>query len=90
MTGTINLENFAEIKLPQKAASAWSVVENLVGATYKPILYVGSQLVNGTNFWFIAEQTLVTANPTRRLVKLAINECNGVTAILPYSIEEIF
>lgn len=89
--GAIQLENFTGLtSMPQKAVSAWSAVENLVGATYKPLLYVGKQLVRGTNHCFIAEQTLVTANPTRRIVKLKINEFNGVFEVVAQSIEDIF
>lgn len=61
--------------LPQKAASAFSAVTGgLVGAEYMPVLYVGSQQVHGTNHCIIAVQTLVTANPEKRLVKMVINE----------------
>ncbi len=39
-----------------------------------PVLYVGSQQVHGTNHCLIALQTLITANPEKRLVKMVINE----------------
>ena len=61
--------------LPQKAASAFAAVTGgLVGAEYMPVLYVGSQQVHGTNHCIIAVQTLITANPEKRLVKMVINE----------------
>ena len=61
--------------LPQKATSAFTeATADLVGATYEPVLYVGKQLVNGTNYCIIALQTLVTAQPKKRLVKLVIHE----------------
>ena len=88
--GAIQFENFTGLtSMPQKAASAWSAVEKIIGASYKPLLYVGKKLVRGTNHYFIAEQTLSTANPTRRIVKLKINEFNGVFEVVPNSIEEI-
>ncbi|MBR1646985.1 MAG: hypothetical protein IJ685_09445 [Selenomonadaceae bacterium] len=77
MFGQIELEKFETAKLPQK------------GASYKPLLYVGKKLVRGTNHYFIAEQTLSTATSTRRIVKLKINEFNGVFEVVPNSIDEI-
>lgn len=91
MLGEIKLENFEGLKnMPQKAASAWSAVENgITGVKYKPLLYSATQEVRGINHFFIAEQTLITATPERRLVKIAINEFNGAYAIIPTSINEI-
>lgn len=61
--------------LPQKAQSAFTAVTGgMVGAEYMPVLYVGSQQVNGTNHCIIAVQTLITASPEKRLVKMVINE----------------
>ena len=51
---------------------------------------LGEQVSKGTNYWFIAEQTIVTANPVRHIVTIAINEFNGVYAIVPSSIEIVF
>lgn len=92
MFGKIEFEKFEGVtKLPQKAASAWSALESngLCGASYKPILYVGAQTVKGVNHWFIAEQTLVTATPEKKLVTLAINEFNGIYAVIPTSINAV-
>ena len=67
--------------LPQKAASAFTLITGgLVGAEYMPVLYVGSQLVHGTNHCIIAVQTVITANPEKRLVKMVINEMSDGTA----------
>lgn len=90
MLGAIQFENFEGLsKMPQKAASAWSAVGGIVGASYKPLVYVGTQQVKGVNHWFIAEQTLVTNPPVKHIVTIAINEFNGVYAIVPQSIEVI-
>lgn len=62
-------------------------MEGLVGASYKPLLYYGKQLVNGVNYYFIAEQTLVTNPPIRRIVKLVIHEKDGEYKLA--SVEEI-
>lgn len=80
MFGKIELAEFKELtSMPQKAATAWAGFEELglVGAAYKPVLYLGSQVVKGTNHFFVAEQTLITNPPARKVVKMAINEFNG-------------
>lgn len=80
MFGKIELAEFrAMTSMPQKAASAWAGFEasGLIGAGYKPLLYLGSQVVKGTNYFFIAEESLATKPPVRKVVLLAINELNG-------------
>lgn len=91
--GAIQFAQFDGIgNQPQRVASAASEIEHaaLMGATYKPILYVGEQPVRGTNYWFICEQTLVTAIPERHIVKLAVNEFQGNFELVGKSIEVIF
>ena len=70
--------NYEEVKscaLPQKAASAFiAVTSDLVGAEYQPVLYAGSQQVNGTNYCIFALQKAVTLSGEVRLMKLVINE----------------
>lgn len=93
-TGAIQLERFTGLThLPQKAATAWSALETsgLVGAkSYKPLLYLGEQLVNGVNYWFIAEQTQAIREPARQVVKLAIHgDRGGNYKLLDNSIEKI-
>lgn len=80
MTGAIEFNIITDMtKLPQKAASAMSAIETaeLTGASYKPIMYVGTQIVRGVNYWFICEQTIITAHPKKKIVKLAVNEFQG-------------
>lgn len=75
MVGNIKLEEFkGTTKFPQKAASAWSFLDGIVGVGLKPLLYLGSQLVNGTNYWFVAERTTVTLEPKRNVVLIGVNE----------------
>ena len=90
MFGQIELENFTALtEMPQKAASAWSEVDRLVGASFKPILYLGTQVVHGVNHWFLAERTIVALNSDRRLVKLAINELNGKFKFVSNSVQVV-
>lgn len=91
MFGKVKFEEFKGLTmLPQRAASAWAKVDELVGAEYKPLIFVGTQTVRGTNYWFIAEQTLSIAQLEKRIVKLAVCEFNGKFEVVNESIEVIF
>ena len=73
--GGWNIDEMKPCKMPQKAASAFTAaLGGVVGAEYEPVLYVGNQIVNGTNYCFLAIQTLVTVNAPKRLVKIVIHE----------------
>ena len=87
--GGINVVEQQELtKMPQEAATAWDAVEELVGAKYKPVAYVGDQVVKGVNHVFIAEQTLMTSTPERRIVTIKVNVFEGKAEHL--TIERIF
>ena len=61
--------------MPQKVATAvGELSEQLIGAEYKPIAYLGSQVVNGTNHAVLAEQTILTGKDTKNVVILIFNE----------------
>ncbi|MBQ9486826.1 MAG: hypothetical protein IJU91_03355 [Selenomonadaceae bacterium] len=79
-------------KLPQKAASSLAVIEDKerVGARFKCLAYVGKQVVRGTNYWFIAEETMMTAGMTKHIVAIAVNEYQGEYEIVKSSIIPIF
>ena len=84
--GQIEFENFNDLTaMPQDAASAWAKVSELTGATFKPILYVGRQIVDGINHWFIAEETRITLGGERQLVMFAVNENSGGFELVPES-----
>lgn len=90
--GAIEFEVTADLKkLPQKAASALAVIEDKtrVGATFKVLVYVGKQLVNGTNYVFVAEETLSTANFDKHIVLISVNEKDGKFEIAKSSIIRI-
>ena len=92
MFGHLKLENFRGLtSMPQKAASAWSAVfsEQLVGASFKPLLFLGEQVVHGMNYYFIAEETLVVRGDCRRVVKLVIHQLGDEYTLLEGSIETI-
>ena len=75
------------VNLPQKAQSAFTAITGgLVGAEYMPVLYVGSQIVNGTNYCILALQTLVLPDPEKRLVKMIINvDTKGAASLVSVS-----
>lgn len=75
MLGGWNFDDFKGANLPQKVASGFAAVfGGFTGADYQPIVYLGSQVVNGTNYLVIAKQTLVTKIPEEHIVKIVINE----------------
>ena len=83
MLGSWNYDDVKGCNLPQKAQSAFTeVTSELVGADYEPVLYAGSQVVNGVNYCILALQTSVTAHPEQRLMKLIINVNSGGKARL--------
>ena len=75
-------------KMPQEAATAWAAVTALVGAKYKPVAYIGDQVVKGVNHVFIAEQTTSTATPERHIVAIKVNIFEGKSEHL--TIERLF
>lgn len=81
--GGYEIVNTSATKLPQDAASAMGVANSapLLGATYNPIWYVGKQLVNGTNYLFIAEDIRTTKNKDKSIVGLVINVPPGEHAM---------
>lgn len=90
MFGDIQLENFKGLtSMPQKAASAWGAVEKLIGAKYVPLLYLGSQIVKGVNYYFVAEQTIMNQNQDRNIVILCVNESGGKYVVVPHSVQKI-
>ena len=88
--GSWNIDVHVGSNMPQKIASAMTDLENtLVGAEYKPIAYLGSQVANGTNHAVLAEQTVITGRDTHNVVVMIFNEKpNDVKATL-VSIERI-
>ncbi len=61
--------------MPEKVATGFAqVFEDIVGASYVPLVYCGSQIVNGTNYMIICEQTLITNPPANHVVKVVLHE----------------
>ena len=91
MFGKINLVNFSGIiDMPPEVKTAWhDAFEDYVGVSYKPLLYMADQVVNGVNYYFIAEQNFQTSPPFRRVVKLVIHADDNGVELVENSIKEI-
>lgn len=61
--------------MPQKVATAFGKLsEQLIGAEYAPIAYLGSQQVNGINHAVLAEQVVLSGRDTKNVVLIIFNE----------------
>lgn len=76
MSGGWNVD-IAIGSMPQKIATAFAKFDDMVGANYVPIAYLGSQVVNGTNHAVLAEQTILTGKDTKNIVLIIFNEKAG-------------
>jgi len=60
--------------MPEEIATAFAELgSQLIGAEYTPIAYLGKQLVNGTNYAILAEQTILAGKDTKNIVLLIFN-----------------
>ena len=75
--------------MPQKVATAFSELSDMVGAEYRFLAYLGSQEVNGINHAVLAEQTVLTGKDTRNIVVLIFNEKPGSTEATLVNIERV-
>ena len=62
---------------------------NLVGATYVPLLYCAKQVVNGTNYFIIAKQTLSTCDCEENIVKVILNESLPTGCVCNFTVVSI-
>lgn len=76
--------------MPQAVESGFAkVFENMVGASYTPIAYLGSKVVNGTNHAILCEQNLITGKDVKSIVLVVLNEKPGDVRGDNFSIVEI-
>lgn len=83
MVGSWNIKIVVDA-MPQKVATAiGALAEQLMGAEYEPIAYLGYQLVNGTNHAVLAKQTILDGGDSANIVVLIFNEKpNAIEATL--------
>ena len=73
--GGWNVDDVKTAALPQKAQSAFTAVtSDITGAEYQPIAYLGSQVVNGTNYRILTIKTPVVPNGEKSFSKVIVNE----------------
>lgn len=71
---TKDAQNYPTCNLPEQVASAFSkVTMDLVGAKYEPLMYLATQVVNGTNHMILCRQTLSDSDHTVRLSTMIVN-----------------
>lgn len=74
MVGAWKIEKMQAAKLPEIVATGFAAVtSDMVGASYLPVLYVGEQVVRGTNYMIICKQTLSDKSSAEHIVKMVIN-----------------
>lgn len=85
--GGWNLDEVKGTALPQKVQSAFTAVTSeQTGADYEPIAYLGSQVVNGTNYRVLALQRFIVPDSEKRIVKMIIHEeLDGTARLLSVS-----
>ena len=73
--GGWDIKNIPVTSLPEDVASALGGINELgvLGATFEPIWYVGSQVVNGTNHKIICRETRTTRYHEQVIVAVTIN-----------------
>lgn len=76
---------------PEQVATGYGqVTETLVGAKYLPVLYVGSQIVHGTNHMIICKQTLAAKDAPEHLVVMVLNQnCDDGSIVGQWSVVSI-
>ena len=61
--------------LPQKVATAFSkAINDIIGVSYTPVLYVASQLVSGMNYCIVCKTVATTSPPIESCKTLFIYE----------------
>lgn len=60
--------------MPQKIATAFNALNDLIGVKYNFIAYIGFQWVNGINHAVLAEQVLFTTEEIKNVVIIIFNE----------------
>ena len=77
-----------EEELPEDAAMAFeNATKQLLGVSYRPVAYVGKQVVKGMNYYIICEAKAIYPGANPFAVELVINEFQGKYALV--SVERI-
>ncbi len=76
--GGIELVNVPATSLPQELATAFATVNGgLLGSTWMPLWYLGTQVVNGMNHVLLVREVRTTKDQYQTIVVMKINIPNG-------------
>lgn len=91
LAGGWTLEPMEGCNLPEQVATGFSEVAGaMVGAKYVPVLYVGMQVVHGTNHMLVCKQTLAAQGAPEHLVKMVLNQnCDDGSIVGQWSVVSI-
>lgn len=74
IVGGYKLAPMEACALPEPVATGVNeVLMGLKGVRYLPVLYVGTQVVHGTNHMLICKQTMATQGAPEHLVEVVLN-----------------
>ena len=60
--------------LPSAVVDAFEQLDDLLGASYKPIACVGTQVANGINYAVVAKQSIISGRDVDNIVMIIVNE----------------
>lgn len=73
-TITKEAQNYPTCNLPEQVASAFSKdTIDLIGAKCEPLMYLATQVVNGTNYMILCRETLSDINHTVKISTMVLN-----------------
>ena len=64
-----------------------SATKSLIGVGYRPLFYIGKQVVRGMNYYFLAEARIMYPDSEPFLVEICVNEFNSQISVV--SIEKV-
>ncbi len=67
---------------PEVETAFTSVTQNIVGVGYKPVLYVGEQIVHGTNHYIVCEARGVYPGARPYATVVCVNICDGNASLV--------
>lgn len=73
----------AAVNLPADVQKAFDdAFEGWTGASYEPLVFLGQQVVSGSNYSILCRETIVTAQPITKLAVVTIyNDLNGHASV---------
>lgn len=72
--GWEGVDGFTQLLGEEETQTFEKAIEGLVGVGYTPIQVIATQVVNGTNYAYLAQGTTVTANPKKSFYIVKINK----------------